>query len=144
LQEESVDSDAIKNKEEINLDESSHSESLNTDNMRVAKELKQSITSRNDSSDGGGASDTLTGVTTEAVVTVMEPLPLDPSSSSEESSESEEEKVEYDNDDPPMTFEESIRVEGLGLVKYFNGFCLDTCQHKLDFQNLSFKPWEVP
>lgn len=143
-QEESVDPDAMKNKEEINIDESSESDSVNADNARVAKALKQSITEGTGAASNIVGSDTATGVTTEPVVTVMDPLPLDPSSSSEESSESENEDLHNDENDPSMTFEESIKVEGLGLVKYYKGFCLDTCQHKLDFQNLSFKPWEVP
>lgn len=79
------------------------------------------------------------------VVTVMDPLPLDPSSSSEESSDSDvDESDEEAEEEAPLPFEEAIKVEGLGLVKYYKGFCIDTCEHKLDYQNMSFKPWEVP
>ena len=127
-----------KNKEEINLDELS----ADGDNARAAKELKQAMT--NDKTVFNDTPiDNVPSAATNTVVTVMDPLPLEPSSSSEESSAYDNEEA-IDSEDDTMPFEEAIKVEGLGLVKYYKGFCVDTCQHKLDFQNLSYKPWEVP
>jgi hypothetical protein len=140
---DSSDSEANKNKEEINLDELSEP-SVNTDNVRAAKELKGSLIDDKTTTEQSSR-DNATSVDNSAVVTVMDPLPLDPSSSSEESSDSGiDESDENVEEEPPLPFEEAIKVEGLGLVKYYKGFCIDTCLHKLDYQNLSFKPWEVP
>lgn len=118
--------------------------SVNTDNVRAAKELKGSLIDDKTTTEQSSR-DNATSVDNSAVVTVMDPLPLDPSSSSEESSDSGiDESDENVEEEPPLPFEEAIKVEGLGLVKYYKGFCIDTCLHKLDYQNLSFKPWEVP
>ncbi len=143
MQDDSGDEEENRNKEEINLDELSEP-SINTDNARAARELKNAMVEEKAPIDKTAPESTIVSTdNSSGIVTVMDPLPLEPSSSSEESSESELDEME-EEEQAPLPFEEAIKVEGLGVAKYYKGFCIDTCQHKLDFQNLNFKPWEVP